>query len=93
MNKTTAHQSNRQQGGGMQLGLPGDFLLQSRGVRGVELDSQTHGEGRLGWREKRQHFALEAWGDVLRSERLSKKDCCCNSVNVGTVGFRHGRHD
>lgn len=30
---------------------PGDLLLQSRGVRGVELDAETHGEGRLGCSE------------------------------------------
>lgn len=27
---------------------PGDLLLQRRGVRGVELDTEAHGEGRLG---------------------------------------------
>lgn len=37
--------------------LPGDFLFQGSRVGWVKLDTQTHGEWRLGW-EKRQPFKV-----------------------------------
>lgn len=62
-------------------GSPGDLLLQSRGVRGVELDAETHGEGRLGCSEN---------SDTVTSPPALPASCPQHPA--GEVARRHAGH-
>lgn len=44
--------------------LPGDLLLQSSGVRGIELHAEAHGEGRLGCSENSETAVTKQQGSA-----------------------------
>lgn len=63
--------------------LPGDFLFQGSGVRWVKLDTQTHGEWRLGYKQEIYFFQGFYSNQLWTSWKMNKpKTVSTNSSGI-----------